>query len=56
MRCPACGASRLPSLILGLARSTRVRHSVAMDQADVNLVLNGGTHYSAAGKWSPGRL
>ena len=34
----------------------RVRHSVVMDQADVNLVLNGGTHYSAAGKWLPGRL
>ena len=34
----------------------RVRHSVVMDQADVNLVLNGGTHYSAVGKWSPGRL
>ena len=34
----------------------RVRHSVAMDQADVNLVLNGGTHYSAVGKWSPGHL
>ena len=26
-----------------------VRHSVVMDQADVNLVLNGGTHYSVAG-------
>ena len=34
----------------------RVHHSVAMDQADVNLVLNGGTHYSAVGKWSPGHL
>ena len=33
-----------------------VRHSVVMDQADVNLVLNGGTHYSVAGKWLPGHL
>ena len=34
----------------------RIRHRVAMDQADVNLVLNGGTHYSVVGKWLPGHL
>ena len=28
-------------------------HNAIMDQADVNLVLNGGMHYSAGGKWSP---
>ena len=33
-----------------------IHHSVVMDQADVNLVLNGGTHYSVAGKWLPGCL
>ena len=26
-------------------------HNAIMDQADVNLILNGGTHYSAGGKW-----
>ena len=37
----------------------RVRHGAIMDKADVNLVLNEGTHYSARGKspfhlsWSP---
>ena len=30
-----------------------IRHNAIMDQADVNLVLNGGTHYSAGGKWLP---
>ena len=28
-----------------------IRHNAIMDQADVNIVLNGGTHYSAGGKW-----
>ena len=28
-------------------------HNAIMDQADVNLVLNGGMHYSAGGKWLP---
>ena len=27
----------------------RIRHNAIMDQADVNLVLNGGPHYSAGG-------
>ena len=30
-----------------------IRHNAIMDQADVNLVLNGGMHYSTGGKWSP---
>ena len=28
-------------------------HNAIMDQADVNLVLNGGMHYSTGGKWLP---
>ena len=28
----------------------RIHHSAIMDQADVNLILNGGMHYSTSGK------
>ena len=30
-----------------------IHHNAIMGQADVILVLNGGMHYSAGGKWSP---
>ena len=53
MRCPACGISGLQSLIPVLMKSTAFATMPIMDQADVNLVLNGGTHYSTGGKWLP---
>ena len=28
----------------------RIRHNAIMDRADVNLICNGGMHYSAGGK------
>ena len=30
-----------------------IRHGAIMDRADVNLVLNGGMHYGATGRWLP---
>ena len=53
MQCPACGISRLQSFNSCTDEEYRICHNAIMDQADVNLILNGGMHYSAGGKWSP---
>ena len=53
MRCPCMWNLWITVFNSHTDEEYRICHNAIMDQADVNLVLNGGMHYSTGGKWSP---